>query len=324
MGCWNATCNISNLPIYAGDEIVLILLMQTTKNVEFNVCYPTDNFVPYAFPIFGKYNDYGGIEKIQISPENEKLIRSYDFYTTGRDEYGKPYVILEINDSFEDFVNDKLCVCGGHYIRTDCANHKDGMAEINYFMAHREVYEMMLKEAGNRIPYGKGKSYSELLKERYMKIIDKYKKEEEKTAKIKEELIEKGFEDKSKDFSEMFMDYELDILNEKIFCASETLSPAKRWWRIMAREYFKTGNDAIIDSAVNKTIFNLALSFLRKGYLCDSGAGSQSQETRMHYIVAQFVIKHISEYASVMNEECEEEDWLSPTGVEEAIFFYGD
>lgn len=82
MGCWNATCNISNLPIYAGDDIVLILLMQTTQNVEFNVCYPTDNFVPYAFPIFGKYDDYGGIEEIEVFPENEKLIRSYQFFTT--------------------------------------------------------------------------------------------------------------------------------------------------------------------------------------------------------------------------------------------------
>ena len=92
----------------------------------------------------------------------------------------------------------------------------------------------------------------------------------------------------------------------------------------MAREYIKTGNEAIIDEAVNKTLFNLALSMLRKGYLCDSGAGSQSQETKMHYIVAQFVIKHIAEYAEKMKEDCEEEYWPDAAGVEETIFFYGD
>ena len=92
----------------------------------------------------------------------------------------------------------------------------------------------------------------------------------------------------------------------------------------MAQEYFETENDAIIDAAVNKTVFNMALSFLRKGYLCDAGAGSQSQETRMHYLVAQFVIKHISEYANIINEKSYEEDWISSTGVKEDIFFWGD
>ena len=324
MGCWNATCNISNLPIYAGDEIVLIPLIQTTKDAEFNVCYPTDNFVPYAFPVFGQYDDYGGIEKIQVMPENEKLILSYNFYTTGKDECGESYVQLDVLKDFEHFFCEELCVCGGHYIKTGCSNHKDGMAEINYFMAHREVYELLIKEAGSRIPYGKEKTYAELLKERYMKAVDKYKQNAEQCARAKAEMLANGNADKAEAFSDVFLDFEIDMLTDKIFCAAETLSPAKRWWKIMAREYIKTGNEAIIDEAVNKTLFNLALSMLRKGYLCDSGAGSQSQETKMHYIVAQFVIKHIAEYAEKMKEDCEEEYWPDATGVEETIFFYGD
>ena len=264
------------------------------------------------------------LKKLKFSPENEKLIRSYQFFTTEEVKYGYKYIPIEINNDFENFVCKKLCVCGGNYIKTNCSNHKDGMAEINYFMAHREVYEMMLREAGGRIPYNKDKTYAELLKDRYMKVVDKYKANAELCAKTKAEMLANGDEDKAEAFSDVFIDFEIDMLTDKIFCAAETLSPAKRWWKVMAREYLDNGNEAIIDEAVNKTLFNLALSMHRNGYLCASGMGGQSQETKMHYVVAQFVIKHIAEYAEKMKEYCDEEDLPNPTGVEETIFFWGD
>lgn len=80
MGCWNGTCNISKLPIFHGDDIVVIPLVAVSDDLSTSTCYPTDNFVPFAMPIFGKYNDYGGIEDSIITPENDVLIRSYEFY----------------------------------------------------------------------------------------------------------------------------------------------------------------------------------------------------------------------------------------------------
>lgn len=78
MGCWNATCNVSRLPIFCGDEIVVIPLIAVSATVTANTSYATDNFVPFSFPIVGKYNDYGGIEDAVITEENDKLIRSYE------------------------------------------------------------------------------------------------------------------------------------------------------------------------------------------------------------------------------------------------------
>ena len=80
MGGWNGTCNISKLPIFHGDDIVVIPLVAVSDDLSTSTCYPTDNFVPFAMPIFGKYNDYGGIEDSTITPENDVLIRSYEFY----------------------------------------------------------------------------------------------------------------------------------------------------------------------------------------------------------------------------------------------------
>ena len=48
MGCWNATCNVSRLPIFCGDEIVVIPLIAVSATVTANTCYATDNFVPFS------------------------------------------------------------------------------------------------------------------------------------------------------------------------------------------------------------------------------------------------------------------------------------
>ena len=75
MGCWNATCNVSRLPIFCGDEIVVIPLIAVSATVTANTSYATDNFVPFSFPIVGKYNDYGGIEDAVITEENDKPVQ---------------------------------------------------------------------------------------------------------------------------------------------------------------------------------------------------------------------------------------------------------
>lgn len=108
MGCWAASCVISHLPIYSGDECVLITMEQPAidwfeRNPE-NVVYETmshygremwevstrerysnlfaknltpeeleDLFptAPWFIPHFGTYNDYGSLEEVDWCPVNE-------------------------------------------------------------------------------------------------------------------------------------------------------------------------------------------------------------------------------------------------------------
>jgi hypothetical protein len=308
MGCWNATCNISNLPICKEDKIVFIPLIQTTKNTKFNACYPTDNFVPFSFAISGKYNDYGGIEDSEITHENEKLIRSYEFFTKNGDE--KSYRKIEIGNDIEDFINNQLCNSENLYIKTGSLNHNDGMAKVNYFMAHQEIYEILIKETGNRIPYGEDKSYSTLLRNYYMKLVNNYN-----------EKVEEFRNSENQEATAWFLDIEIDKFVKQVFCHLENLSPCRKGWGFMAKEYFSFGNNLIIDWAVNKTLFTHTLSLLRRGYFHNSGIGSQDQETKVHYLVAQFVIKHIQENAKKQIEQGN--NCISDIqGVEETIFFY--
>lgn len=62
MGCWNHTCALTNLPIFCGDQVYVLLLEETPSSLGQDFCYPTTYFSPYPFWFQGDYNDYGGVE----------------------------------------------------------------------------------------------------------------------------------------------------------------------------------------------------------------------------------------------------------------------
>ena len=69
MGSWSVYCETSKIAITAGDECVILPIRKNTgRGYQPNM--------PACLPIFGTYNDYGGMEDI-IEDENTKLIESH-------------------------------------------------------------------------------------------------------------------------------------------------------------------------------------------------------------------------------------------------------
>lgn len=66
MGCWNGTCGITQLPILAGDDVVLFFIGQPKidESAAGGFCYSTGLWAPMSLPFYGKYNDYGMVEGI--------------------------------------------------------------------------------------------------------------------------------------------------------------------------------------------------------------------------------------------------------------------
>lgn len=73
MGCYNETCILTNLPIRYKDKVVGIVLERTIASPE-SYINPDDEWRPIGFPVFGEYNEYGGIENIQTHPWNKILL----------------------------------------------------------------------------------------------------------------------------------------------------------------------------------------------------------------------------------------------------------
>ena len=77
MGCFNHKCNFSQLPVVWGDRIVVIIGFTQPLEHQDNFS-PGCSFVPISVPIRGKYNDYGGIEDVDMTPAIEVLERYFD------------------------------------------------------------------------------------------------------------------------------------------------------------------------------------------------------------------------------------------------------
>ena len=282
MGCWNATCNISNLPIFWGDKVVLIPLVKvSSQETKFNVCNPTDNFVPLGFPIFGEYDDYGRLENAYTSSLNEAHLRQFHYYFEERDaDATDRYRPVELKDSLDAFVGQVLCCHEGCYI--DLPNpyfHPDGKAMVTYMMIHQNVYEKLLEEMAGRIPYNHSVSYREAL---IPSLHNKF-----------QELLNSGIKPEECSTSvvyEAFQDIILKDICENIF-GHPSYFHQYFVWRDLAKQMMQDVDalNVLMPEIANLKIWTSTLSYLRKGYLCDSGAGGQSCEMRLHLLLAQCI-----------------------------------
>lgn len=286
MGCWNATCNVSNLPIFWGDKVVLIpLLKVSSTRTQFNPCYPTDNFVPLGFPIFGEYDDYGRLENAYTSAWNEAHLRQFNYYYEERDDKAEEkYRPVAPKDALDDFVGQVLCCHEGCYI--DLPNryfHPDGKAMVTYMMIHQNVYEKLLEEMAGRIPYNYSVSYREALilhlQEQLQELLDSGMKPEECSTPV---------------VYEAFQGIILKDICENVF-GYQSYFHQYFIWRDLARQMMDDAEmrTVLLSNIANLKIWTSTLSYLRKGYLCDSGAGGQSCEMKLHLVLAQCIQEQV-------------------------------
>lgn len=67
MGCFNLKGFLSRVTIQRGDDIVLMIGLQKLTNTQ--QFYTCEGIVPLTLPIYGKYDDYGGIEDVEDTTE---------------------------------------------------------------------------------------------------------------------------------------------------------------------------------------------------------------------------------------------------------------
>lgn len=92
MGVWNGTCALSHLPICRGDPTRLVLLLEPDvdenepRAASFHT--PSGLWAPYALPLLGQYDEYGGVRDI---PFDWKAETALALLRTDVLEYDRPY-----------------------------------------------------------------------------------------------------------------------------------------------------------------------------------------------------------------------------------------
>ena len=301
MGCWNETCYMSNLPIRWGNKVAFFVLAPSSNQRLMETCYPEDNFVPLCFPIIGEYDDYGRIENFTMNPYMELYLKTFTkLYTIHHTSGGEKEIVDYQYTSAEDFIQE-LC---GHSLLVDAAMSKEKIP-LEFVMMHYELYQILLEDMGNRIPYGKNENLKTLHRKRTIEVL---KTIDEKRTTFNDARFEKQFGD-------MWAKQHFN------FCDEYHFSHEYRWRSLnaMADQYLDTQDETIIDDMVNYILWYQVMMYSRKGYHCYSGGGCQSEEYMIHKIIANFILKKCEE-----RRNDEDEGYLPESVLSETIFFWGD
>src|SRR5277367_2525150 len=81
MGCWNGTDALTQLAIGAGDPCRLVIILPykySDDDLGGGYCYSTGMYEPFALPIKGKYDDYGGIDRIEEDLNTQFIVRWFE------------------------------------------------------------------------------------------------------------------------------------------------------------------------------------------------------------------------------------------------------
>lgn len=98
MGCFNATCAVSQLQIKKDEKVrLLFLYKQPNKEIRYDIQGPVnadDLYAPFCLTIQGKYDEYGGID-VEVKDWNSELILAF---------FRKKYPKEQINSISEDLL----------------------------------------------------------------------------------------------------------------------------------------------------------------------------------------------------------------------------
>ncbi len=286
MGCWYNTCYISKLPIFSDEDIVLILLRENKyrQSSPFTCC-PQDNFVPFGLPIYGKYDEYGGIEDITNKEDVLDYLNSVEIF------HEKDEKIEFSLKNLEDNINHFLC--DDYYYR----NHET-FYKIEGLMVKRSLYDRLINHYKKRLDWD-GNTYEDVIKE---KVFDAAKK-------IKNDST---LSESDKEF-----DFKWKILN---YLRIGNIDEDKDIFPVLKRKIFEKDLEKDKNYFLEILFFKLCLQALRMGYYCISGNGSQSIEMLIHREVANFILeeteKAIKDYKENNDDDATYQEILS-----EKLFF---
>lgn len=105
MGCCCINGFYSNIPIVEGDDCFSLLCLFDNKALETFDYGAGFIAIPICLPLFGKYNDYGSIEKV-INDKNTEILESLSNSNIDELLYSINYEDKTLNDVFPQFANE--------------------------------------------------------------------------------------------------------------------------------------------------------------------------------------------------------------------------
>jgi len=299
MGCWNHTCAVTNLPIFAGDEVEVILLKSAMSPSDYaSFCHLGSYYTPLPLTFHGTYNDYGAVEDCEgvaldtlINRLREVLVE----FDVGENQYH------DIEVKKEDFDVDYLFTID-HESRFYIDNgirmfDSPKTLRVKHIVVRKEVYDAIVEKTVIDWWCGPSKhKLSNLDTEQFAKDIDEFHNLDANDVKqmmmrfrgvgetITKEIL------KNEGGGVYGMNQPINIL--------ETLMDV----RLNQPEIF----DGLLDNALRFVMFNHFMEAARKSYVVPSGVGSQDDSTKSQELCARLTLSSAKAQRKRWKEEYEE------------------
>lgn len=292
MGSWNGTCGVTQLPIHAGDEVALFLLVGYGGRQESSTghCSPMEFWAPRSIQLYGTYNDYGWFE-IEDGWNKEFTINCFQndaLEVEGDKKYRDNEVTREKLKDW-DFIGQALHE--GHLIVSQ------KQQPISLMAVHRHIFDAIIKEG---VDHWSGP----LTLDKYIKSGQKYFMEIRRQSS-NEILRRFRILETREIFASAFQSNEGNIRTFH--------NNAGTLYQEIIRQLLDD-NEAIVDEEefileISKyNLFNVAMHMMRKNWCPQSGAGSQSEEYELYETVFKAAAEVIAKRRAVYDEDEEWED----------------
>ena len=273
MGCWNATCAISNLPIFSGEEVYALLLCESPFEPN-NFCYATALWQPVGFYFHGSYNDYGALEKChgEFLQANIEILRTHLVeFDVGENEWHD----IEVK---KDKFNVELMFEANHENRLlieNCMSHlKDGRPnrKIKIIYIKESIFNGIMKEFNPEEPYSdNGTLRYKTYDEQVLQSCEKYK----------EKLIgELG----------MFAEFPHDLRGSE---GTYNFPEVRQMFEMAAKHEDKSKFPEICINMMAISKLNYFMDIARHSWVPPSGSGSQNGETEPYEIMIKLMLDEI-------------------------------
>lgn len=277
MGCWNATCGLSGLPILSRDKVVFLILESQDCNLPgSDGCEATDYYKPITLPFRGEYNDYGCVQNA-VSDWNTETFANWFKQTLAEDKFDITGDSRGVNNN-SDFLNIIRSIECGHvqkkgerpaeWIRdengdpTGRCTYKPTKSSLLLFMTHEHVWNAF-QNLHQRLEDSYRREYAQKRQNEQEQSIQNL------IAKvIAEELTKRGL------YTFLPMHEMFDIL-----VASGLARTYEEYLENM-KSAEEVNNFFDLAKELKNAIYSM--SFLRKGFSFQIGKGSQSENWETH------------------------------------------
>lgn len=244
MGSFNLKCSISNKTIEYGDKVAVIVLNENEfrGNLKDSILiYYNDKYQFKTLPIFGTYNDYGGVEDIEESHGLRDILE--DIGISNKEEFSKGIKLSPIQKMERDEKISKL-------LEKNPLMHIK--REVYDYLMSDEFNELMVEEEyGDNIEYHKEESLSEN-KESIRNVYDKWmghkKRSEDDSLGISDRI---SLQSQLREFSRMDSSTYLLLVKNKVALPRSLVLFNNAMGYKVFKEYNNGNFDEYFDKLVN-------------------------------------------------------------------------